>query len=175
MPDTSTAPTDSSVAGVGQLGKPPVKGAATSTGGMSMVDGKHVVARSTPEDRGRAAQVLQITMGLLRTIPFGSTPGSNNSPDPNATHRTVPPEIQAQLKAAGVPVPNGVVFDKAGGTAVGAFYVKKGDLGMGVQHQHVTNGPEMQHMWFVPSDLDLAFSDVAQKSTAIAAAAAAKS
>jgi hypothetical protein len=133
------------------------------------------IKRTSANDPARAARVMQASLKLLSGLRYDQTlPGSIN---PNGDHRKIPDSVKAQWKAQypDLPVPNVLVFDKKSGTAVGVMFVggaKAPDLGMGLLHEHTEDGAIMQHMWFVPGNMELAFSDTTRKAEAVKAALA---
>jgi hypothetical protein len=132
------------------------------------------IVRTSANDPARAKRVMQAALQLLAPLTWSQTTGKTS---PDADHRVIPASVKAQWKAQfpDLPVPNLVVFDKQSQRPVGALFVggqKAPDLGMGTMHEHTENGAIMQHMWFVPNDMDLAFSDTTQKAAAIKAALA---
>jgi hypothetical protein len=137
---------------------------------------QHVlIKRTSGNDTARAQRVMQAAMKLLAPLKWGDTHGKEND---NQDHRVIPESVKAQWKKEfpDLPVPNLVVFDKKSQRPVGALFVggeQAKDLGMGTLHQHNAGGAIMQHMWFIPNNMDLAFSDTTQKQTAIQAALAA--
>jgi hypothetical protein len=136
---------------------------------------EHVtIVRTSANDTARATRVMQASLKLLGPLTMHNTQGKSG---PTDDHRVIPASVKAQWQAQypDLPVPNLVVFDKASGKAVGALFVggtKAKDLGMGTMHEHSAGGAIMQHMWFVPGDLQLAFSDTTRKAEAIKAAVA---
>ena len=136
---------------------------------------KMTVQRTAPADTARAQSVLNYGMQMFGSLTYAQTdPGAKN---PNGTHRKIPEAMKQQWHAAhpDLPIPNMVVFDKAGagGRPIGLLFISPNgpDLGMGPMHQHQPGKPFMAHMWFVPGNLDLAFSDTTRKAEAEAAAA----
>ncbi|MCW2924728.1 MAG: hypothetical protein JWM98_2132, partial [Thermoleophilia bacterium] len=158
--------------GAGMAGMPGMGGA----GG----DAHHIIIpRTTPEDPAKAKALLAATMQAFGGLTMQNTEGSAQG-GPNSSHRKVPDALAKQFAAThpGMPVPKLIVFDTKTGTPIGAFFPggkdKVPDLGMGTAHRHSADGPAMEHIWFTPDDLQLAFSDVAEKDRAKAAAVAAR-
>lgn len=129
---------------------------------------KVTLQRTTANDTARAKRILQASLNL-----FG---GSSIAPG-GKTHVPLSGAQKAQWSQAhpDLPVPNQLVYDARSGRAVGMLFVggdKAKDLGMGQLHQHEAGGAIMQHIWFVPDNLDLAFGDAAVKQQATQAALA---
>jgi hypothetical protein len=136
---------------------------------------KIVIQRTSPADTARANGVLQAAIQMFGNLGWNQAIAPAGKPD--ADHRIIPDSMKAQWKAQypGLPVPNRVVFDRATQRPVGLLFVGGGkapDLGMGQVHQHKAGGPIMQHLWFTPGNLDLAFGDAMVKHQAIPAALA---
>jgi hypothetical protein len=171
---TQTGPTDQARSGADMSGMDMTQHAGHSD---------HIVTqRTAPADTGRAQRILQAAMSLLGKVRYEdtapATPGKGKPVEPNGDHRKVPDSVKAEWKRLypDLPVPNVIVYDKASHVAQGALFVggkHTVDLGMGPQHQHEPGGAYMAHMWFIPGNLALAFSDVSQKDQARAAATAA--
>jgi hypothetical protein len=127
-----------------------------------------ILQRTTPNDTALAKRILQASLTLF---------GSLGMPAGGKTHvpLTAAQKSQWSSQNPGLPVPNQVVFDAKSGRAVGMLFVggdKAKDLGMGALHQHAAGGAIMQHIWFTPSNLDLAFGDATVKQQAIQQAVA---
>ena len=68
-----------------------------------------------------------------------------------------------QQRYPNLPVPESVVFRRQGTSPMGVTYSttnQQFDLGLGTQHAHSGHEERMQHIWFTPGDMELAFSDV---------------
>jgi hypothetical protein len=140
-------------------------GHAGMSGGKVMhMHGMSEHMRSAPENRARAQAIATAVTQAFGHLTYAQT---NPGTDPSGTHRRIPPALVAKFKREhpGLPCPSSVVFNKPGGTVVGALYVGKNgnppaDLGMGGYHTHGGKSTTMSHIWFTPENLDLAFSDV---------------
>jgi hypothetical protein len=166
--------------GAAQLGK--VYGAWGSDAQFAVVDSKTeshhgdsghervILQRVGQDDTARANRVFQAAMEMFDNISVDQT-----LPDPErpgTDHRRVSPEMKQQWKERypGLPVPNRVIFDLKSGRSMGLLFVggeKAPDLGMGALHQHNAGGAIMQHIWFTPGNMELAFGDATVKSEAL--------
>jgi hypothetical protein len=136
---------------------------------------KIILQRSAPEDRAKAARILQAAMEFTRGLGMHNTEPAEAS-KPDGDHRRIPLAVRRAFEeATGLKSPGMIVIDRKSGMAIGALFSngQRGfDLGMGTSHKHKADGNAMQHVWFAPDNLDLAFSDVTQKPAAMAAARA---
>ena len=154
MAEGAGAPTADAAAGQKGIGqKPPAQHAAGA-------HDKTIIQRTRPEDRALATRNLNAVMEM-----FGDTKYAGLvTKEPGGTHGKLTPDMKAAFakRYPGLPVPSSVVFAKGGvGKPIGVVYSDKQsiDLGMGGNHQHKVGGTNMQHIWFVPNDLAVAFSD----------------
>jgi hypothetical protein len=152
-------------------------GTATFQAGEQMMMNHHGTmalhteyVRTSPVDMAKAQRVMQASMQLLAPLTWEGTEGNtwatNGAPNPNAGHRNVPESVRAEWKRLypDLPVPNVVTFDQKTHVATGAMFVggtKPVDLGMGAGHQHEAGKAFMQHIWFTPSNYEVAFNDEA--------------
>jgi hypothetical protein len=122
--------------------------------------GHTVVERTKPVDKKRAKAIAKAVSEFFGTTKRGDVtfkPGGQ-------THGRLTDEARAAFKKKyGLPAPRSVVFPKGGNKPIGVVYNEKVngnfDLGMGVKHTHREGGNEMEHVWFTPGNLDLAYTD----------------
>lgn len=176
MPAAPVVPSSHASHGVDALGGPPSKHAHGGGGKphQSQSHGahdKHVVQRTAPENRKRAKAILDASISM-----FGNTRANKFKPSRNAggDHRQLTDAMKAEWtrRLPGLPVPGSVVIDQKTGRTQGAVFILRdgADLGMGTAHRHEGGRATMQHVWFTPGNMDLAFSDVSRKKQARAAA-----
>lgn len=164
----ASAGTQNLVVSQGGIGGAPAGTHAAAHGAAA--HGVHVHPRTAPPDPARAQAVLDATLGA-----FAAARASDFAPSPRGkTHLKLTPQQENAFRAAfpGVPVPRSVMFDKATGQALAAVYVRKDrpvDLGLGPAHRHGPDRPYMQHVWFTPGRLELAFSDTTRRAEALRA------
>jgi hypothetical protein len=138
-----------------------------ATKGMKMPKGSShhmVMQRTTPVDTARAQKIAnavkQFFGGVKRSQVTFKQGGSG-------THGVLPESLRKQFKAKypDLPAPRSIVFPKGSSKPIGVVYNEKVngnfDLGMGVKHKHSDAGNAMEHVWFTPSNLDLAYADSA--------------
>lgn len=119
-----------------------------------------VTQRTAPPDEARARRTLKAAMDMFSDARYEQMlPGRN----PESNHRRIPEKLLAEWKRRypDMPVPRAVVFDLDSRKPIGVVFRSDDriDLGMGPQHQHNAGADYMQHIWFVPNDLELAYSD----------------
>ena len=146
----------------------PMQATHQAAHGVSVLDdGKIEHMRSAPEDRARAQRVLEANMEIFGDLRYEDTAPSRDD-KPNGDHRDIPPakikEFQARFPD--LPVPREVVYNMKTMRVNGVVYANgksPADLGLGAMHQHRAGGGYMQHVWFTPGDLELAYSDVMRR------------
>jgi hypothetical protein len=124
--------------------------------------GMRIIKRDRPDDLARAQRNFDAVYGSFRTHGRAGLDFKNNQ-----THGYISAAEQAAFRRQhpGLPVPQSIVFREGSNTPIGVTYRTTDpnfDLGMGDLHDHTNdNGSSrMQHIWFTPGDLRLAFSDV---------------
>jgi len=150
----------------GGMTMPTAPSAPTAPAAPAGKEAKHehiMIPRDTPENPTRAKKILKATMstfGKLKKTSKDITfrPGSTQ------THGKISKELRQKFKKEhpGMPVPTHVTFAAKGTAALGVMYSSKDgdyDLGLGRKHQHFEGGAQMQHVWFTPKNMDLAFAD----------------
>ena len=126
-----------------------------------------IIRRQTPADTALATRNFNAVYSMFKGHGRAGLDFKNNQ-----THGYIGAAERAAVHRAnpGLPVPESIVFREGSNTPIGVTYRTKDpnfDLGMGDRHDHTNdNGTsQMQHIWFTPGDLQLAFSDVSHGMT----------
>jgi hypothetical protein len=120
-----------------------------------------MVVRTSAPDPARARRIYDASARLLGGLTWSNTAGSGRA---DSNHRTIPQSIKDQWKKLypDLPVPSNVVFNQQSHELLGAMFVgsrtEMPDLGMGDGHEHRANGLMMQHVWFIPNNMQMAFA-----------------
>lgn len=166
-PPTSPMPIQDALAGSATgTATMPAMPAPSGSGAPAGKDAKHghiMIPRDKPVNQAKARKNLKATMEFFGNIKR-TNKGLSFRPGSTMTHAKVGKELRKKFKKQypNLPVPTHVMFSGKGKVPLGVMYASRDgdfDLGMGRKHQHFAGGAQMQHMWFTPEDLDLAFAD----------------
>jgi hypothetical protein len=142
---------------------PDMKGMPGMKGDAKAGHGHIMIPRTTPVDKQRARKIAKAVKSFFKDVKRSQVTFAKTGVK---THGVLPESMRKAFKAKypDLPAPRSIVFPKGGKTPIGVVYNEKVnganfDLGMGMKHKHSATGSEMEHVWFTPNDLALAYSD----------------
>lgn len=119
-----------------------------------------IIPRSAPENPERAGAILD---AVVQSFAHHGRAGLDFKNNQTHGYLSAAERREFTRRYPGLPAPNALVFEGKGTKPLGVVYrTSRGqfDLGMGARHQHHDGNDQMQHVWFTPGNLNLAFSDV---------------